>query len=97
MASTAGGHAARLGMVSVGDQLISTSGVTFTGEQVYGEVKVKAGKKGAVKVVRALVRMGAPPLCQQQGRRSSPFPSGARSLIRSWRPSGAIRRISLSG
>ncbi|WIA30540.1 hypothetical protein OEZ86_000623 [Tetradesmus obliquus] len=39
------GGAARTGLVAVGDQLIATSGVTYSTEEEYGEVKVKKGQK----------------------------------------------------
>eukprot|EP00882_Tetradesmus_deserticola_P004421 GHRQ01004665.1.p1 GENE.GHRQ01004665.1~~GHRQ01004665.1.p1 ORF type:complete len:170 (+),score=33.66 GHRQ01004665.1:141-650(+) len=38
------GSAARTGLVAVGDQLLATSGVTYSMEEEYGEVKVKKGQ-----------------------------------------------------
>lgn len=47
------GNAAATGLVSVGDELISTSGFTRTGqEQVYGEIVVRGGEK----IIRLSVR-----------------------------------------
>ncbi|CAD7700041.1 unnamed protein product, partial [Ostreobium quekettii] len=40
-----GGNAARSGQISVGDQLISTSGVIYTTSQTYGATEVRGGEK----------------------------------------------------
>eukprot|EP00775_Hariotina_reticulata_P007173 gene7173-7387_t len=39
------GNAAKTGLVSVGDQLIATSGVTYSSEEDYNGAKVKKGQK----------------------------------------------------
>lgn len=41
----AGGNAARLPEISVGDELVATSGYTRTTEQMYGETIVRGGEK----------------------------------------------------
>eukprot|EP00884_Botryococcus_braunii_P002921 jgi/Botrbrau1/1262/Bobra.0163s0055.1 len=47
-----GGNAAREGQIQVGDELIATSGITYTTEQTYGETNVKGGEQ----VIRLLCR-----------------------------------------
>lgn len=45
VAITPGGNADKTGLFSVGDQLISTSGVTYTRTESYGGVNVRKGQE----------------------------------------------------
>ena len=47
-----GGNAEKSGVISVGDQLIATSGYTRTTEQTYGEITVRGGEQ----IIRLPVR-----------------------------------------
>jgi C-terminal processing protease CtpA/Prc len=47
-----GGNAEKSGVITVGDQLIATSGYTRTTEQMYGDITVKGGEQ----IVRLPVR-----------------------------------------